>query len=114
MLHLLYAPKNEDESIFIFENEMEYKIRGKWVKDKKPFFPGYVFVDMNKEKAEDFNMRLRKRKRKLLDVDGEVTPIEEHEENYLKKLGGDEDIIRYSERFRVDDSVVITSGAFKG
>ena len=105
---------NEDETVFTFENEMEYKIRGEWVKDRKPFFPGYVFVDMNKKGAKDFNMRLRKRKRKLLDVDGEVTPIEEHEEDYLKKLGGDEHVIRYSEGFRVDDNVVITSGAFKG
>ena len=102
------------ESVFIFENEMEYKIKGKWIKDRKPFFPGYIFVEMDEESAEDFNRRLRKKNRKLLDVDGMITPIEEHEETYLKRLGGDEHIIRYSEGFRVDDRVVITSGAFKG
>ena len=102
------------ESVFIFENEMEYKIKGMWIKDRKPFFPGYIFVEMGEERAEDFNIRLRKKNRKLLDVDGNITPIKESEEVYLKRLGGDEHIIRYSEGFRVDDKVVITSGAFKG
>ena len=104
----------DNESVFIFENEMEYKIKGKWIKDRKPFFPGYIFVEMGEESAETFNLRLRKKKRKLLDVDGKIKPIEEVEEEYLKSLGGDEHIIRYSEGFRVDDRVVITSGAFKG
>jgi len=104
----------DSESVFIFENEMEYKVKGKWIRDRKPFFPGYIFVEMGEESAEDFNLRLRKKKRKLLDVDGKIKPIEEAEEEYLKRLGGDEHIIRYSEGFRVDDRVVITSGAFKG
>lgn len=104
----------DGETVFTFENEMEYKIQGKWIKDRKPFFPGYIFVEMDQESAEDFNIRLRRKKRKLLEVDGKVTPINEDEEDYLKRLGGDEHIIRYSEGFRVDDLVVITSGAFKG
>ena len=104
----------DGETVFIFENEMEYKIKGKWIKDRKPFFPGYIFVEMDKDRAEDFNRRLYKRKRRLLKVDGVITPIRPEEEDYLQRLGGDEHIIRYSEGFRVDDLVVITSGAFKG
>ena len=104
----------EGESVFIFENEMEYRIQGDWIKDRKPFFPGYIFVEMEKDKAEDFNRRLHKENRKLLDVDGDITPIKPEEEEYLRGLGGDEHVIRYSEGFRVDDMVVITSGAFKG
>lgn len=104
----------EGETVFIFENEMEYKIKGKWIRDRKPFFPGYIFVEMDQENAEFFNRRLRKKNRRLLDVDGKITPIYEAEEDYLKRLGGDEHVIHYSEGFRVDDMVVITSGAFKG
>ena len=104
----------DSESVFIFENEMEYKIKGKWIKDRKPFFPGYIFVEMDKESAEGFNLRLRKKKRKLLDVDGKIKPIEDAEEEYLKRLGGDEHIHSLFGRIRVDDKVVITSGAFKG
>lgn len=104
----------EGETVFVFENEMEYRVRGQWIKDRKPFFPGYIFVDMEKSRAEGFNSRLHGKKRKLLDVDGAITPIKEEEEAYLRGLGGDEHVIRYSAGFRVDDMVVITSGAFKG
>ena len=104
----------DGETVFIFENEMEYRIRGEWIKDRKPFFPGYIFVEMDKSRAEDFDRRLRKKKRWLLKVDGVITPIKPEEEEYLKGLGGEEHIIRYSEGFRVEDMVVITSGAFKG
>ena len=104
----------EDENVFIFENELEYKIKGKWIKDRKPFFPGYLFVELEENTEEDFNRRLHRKKRKLMNVDGVITPIRPEEEEYLKRLGGDEHVIRYSEGFRVDDLVVITSGAFKG
>lgn len=103
-----------DEPVFIFEREKEYKVKGKWIKDKRPFFPGYIFVEMEGNRAEDFDIRLRAKKRKLLRVDGVITAIKPEEQEYLERLGGSEHIIRHSEGFRVDDYVVITSGPFKG
>ena len=105
---------HEGETVFVFENEMEYRIQGRWIRERKPFFPGYIFVEMEGDHAQDFNRRLYKKKRQLLKVDGEITPIREEEEAYLKGLGGEEHIIRYSEGYRIDDRVVITAGAFKG
>ena len=106
----------EDEIVFIFENEMEYKVKGEWIKDTNPFFPGYIFVDMNAERAPEFDIRLRKEKYplRLLRIDDQVTPIRPEEEEYLTRLGGEEHIIRNSEGFRIDDMVEITSGSFKG
>ena len=105
-----------DENVFVFENEMEYKVGGEWIKDTNPFFPGYIFVEMNEDRSEDFDYRLRKKKHplKLMGVDDKITPIRPEEEDYLKKLGGEQHIIRYSEGFRVDDMVEIISGSFKG
>ena len=106
----------DDEYVFIFENELEYKVKGGWVKDKHPFFPGYIFVELDENRAENFDYRLRKEKHplKLMSVDGKITPIKPEEEDYLTRLGGKEHIIRHSEGFRVDDMVEITSGSFKG
>lgn len=106
----------KDEKVFIFENEMEYKVNGEWIKDRNPFFPGYIFAELNEDQADEFDYRLRKDKYplKLMEVDGKVTPIRTEEENYLYQLGGKEHVIRYSEGFRVDDMVEITSGSFKG
>ena len=106
----------ENENVFVFENEMEYKVKGKWVKDTNPFFPGYIFVDMDAESVLDFDIRLRKEKSplKLLCIGDIITPIKSEEEEYLIELGGSEHIVRKSKGFRVDDMVEITSGSFKG
>ena len=45
----------ENETVFIFENEMQYKVKGEWKKDRKPFFPGYIFVELEIDKAGEFN-----------------------------------------------------------
>ena len=37
----------EGETVFVFENEMEYRVRGQWIKDRKPFFPGYIFCTLS-------------------------------------------------------------------
>ena len=104
-----------DETVFVFENEMEYKVKGEWIKDRNPFFPGYIFVEMENGRACEFDYRLRKKMHplKLMQVDGKVTPIKPEEEGYLTRLGGKEHVIRNSEGFRVDDMVQITSGSFK-
>ena len=104
------------ENVFIFENEMQYKVKGEWKRDRKPFFPGYIFVELDKDMAQDFDKRLRSKLHplKLLTMDGQITPITDEEQDYLEKLGGEEHIIRHSEGFRVDDMVEITSGSFKG
>lgn len=102
------------ENVFVFEYEREYKIKGEWIKDRKPFFPGYIFADMEQSKAEHFDRCLRKNKHKLMEVDDVITAIRPEEQEYLMKLGGKDHIIRHSEGFRVDDYVVITSGPFKG
>lgn len=111
-----YDVAKEDEQVFVLENEMEYKVKGNWIKDTNPFFPGYIFVDISADMAEDFDIRLRREKHplKLLRVDEVITPIRPEEEEYLKRLGGDEHIVRNSEGYRVDDMVEITSGSFKG
>ena len=105
-----------DEKVFVFENELEYRVNGKWRKDRKPFFPGYIFVEMDKAKVDGFDFRLRQTRRalKLMVVDGNITPIKPDEEDYLMNLWGKEHIIHHSEGFRIDDMVQITSGSFKG
>ncbi|MBR1479147.1 MAG: antiterminator LoaP [Lachnospiraceae bacterium] len=106
----------EGEKVFIIENEMQYKVKGEWIKDRKPLFAGYVFVELEFERAEEFNNRLRTKLHtfRLLDIDGVITPIRPEEEEYLLRLGGEEHIIHHSAGFRVDDIVEITSGSFQG
>ncbi len=102
------------EEAFVMENERMYKVKGEWITDRRPMFPGYVFI----QTAEplDFDLRLRKKLHplKLLRVDDAITPIYPEEEQYLRRIGGREHIASYSEGFCIGDEIVIESGAFKG
>lgn len=68
------------ENVFVLEYEKEHRIKGEWNKNRKPFFPGYVFAEMEKAKAEHFDRRLRKNRHKLLKVDGVITHIRQEEQ----------------------------------
>lgn len=107
---------NEQEKVFIIENELQYRINKEWKTERKPFFPGYVFVEIDEDEAEDFNIRLHGKDRtlKLIEMDGVPKHIEPEEQSYLIRLGGMEHVIRHSSGFRMGDLVEITSGSFKG
>ena len=105
--------KCEDEEVFIMQNEKMYKHKGEWGTDRTNLFPGYLFVDTNA--PVEFDKRLRKKypARKLLRVDDKITAIEECEEDFLKTLGGEEHIVRFSTGFREGDQIIVESGALK-
>ena len=104
----------DEERVFLIESERPFRLKGKWLKELKPLFPGYIFLETGD--IEDFAKRLRKRYRtlKILAVDGKMVPIRDEEEAYLKSIGGEEHIVRYSEGIRIGDRVEITSGSFAG
>ncbi len=103
----------ENEEAFTLESERMFRIKGKWIKDSKPLFPGYLFVITDSPNAFDERLRAKCR-RHLLRVDDEITPIRSDEENYLSILGGKEHIVRFSEGYRRGDKVQIESGALAG
>ena len=105
--------KEDTEDAFIMWNEKMYKHKGKWEADMTNLFPGYLFV-VTKEPME-FDRRLHKKypARKLLRVDDKITAIQKNEEEFLKALGGDEHIVRFSKGFREGDQIIVESGALK-
>ena len=105
--------KDEAEEAFIMQNEKMYKHSGKWEADITNLFPGYLFVVT--DAPLEFDKRLRKKypARKLLRVDDKITAINESEEEFLKALGGEEHIVRFSKGFREGDRIMVESGALK-
>ena len=75
--------------------------------------PGYVFIET--DRIEDFHKRLNRiyAMTKVLRTGDEMTPIQKEEEEYLRKLGGDEHVVRYSEGYIEGDKLVVTSGPLK-
>ena len=103
----------DDENIFVILAERMTKIKGKWTMIANRLFPGYVFVET--ERIEDFFMRLKQIEgmTKVLCTGEDMTPIEPEEEDYLRLLGGDEHIVKYSEGYLEGEKLVVTSGAMK-
>nr|WP_296488714.1 antiterminator LoaP [uncultured Acetatifactor sp.] len=106
----------EDEEVFVPLSERKTKIRGEWQVVRTKLFPGYVFIET--ERIEDFYMRLRQIKAmtKILKTGETMTPLQEEEEAYLRKLGlGDSGhVLEYSEGYLEGEKLVVTSGALEG
>lgn len=104
---------DEGEDVFVPLAERWTKIRGERTLITSRLFPGYVFIET--EKIEDFYKRLNRiyAMTKVLRTGDEMTPIQKEEEEYLRKLGGQEHVVKYSEGYIEGDKLVVTSGPLK-
>ncbi len=104
---------DEGEDVFVPLAERWTKIRGERTLITSRLFPGYVFIET--DKIEDFYKRLKRiyAMSKVLRTGDEMTPIQKEEEEYLRKLGGDEHVVKYSEGYMEGQKLVVTSGPLK-
>ena len=104
---------DEGEDVFVPLAERWTKIRGERTLITSRLFPGYVFIET--DRIEDFHKRLNRiyAMTKVLRTGEEMTPIQKEEEAYLRRLSGDEHIVRYSEGYMEGDRLVVTSGPLK-
>ena len=103
----------EGEDVFVPLAERWTKIRGERTLITSRLFPGYVFIET--ERIEDFYKRLNRiyGMTKVLRTGDEMTPIQKEEEEYLRRLGGEEHVAKYSEGSIEGDKLVVTSGPLK-
>ena len=104
----------EGEEVFVMLGERKKRIKGEWVLHQYHLFPGYIFIDT--DRIEDFFIRLKDipSMTKVLRVGEEWIPIYREEESYLKMLGGDEHIAKFSEGYLEGEKLIITEGALEG
>ena len=103
----------EGEDVFVPLAERWTKIRGERTLITSRLFPGYVFIET--DQIEDFYKRLNRiyAMTKVLRTGDEMTSIQKEEEEYLRKLGGEEHVVKYSEGYIEGDKLVVTSGPLK-
>lgn len=103
----------DGEDVFVPLAERWTKIRGERTLITSRLFPGYVFIET--DQIEDFYQRLNRiyAMTKVLRTGEEMTPIQKEEEAYLRRLGGDEHVVKYSEGYMEGDRLVVTSGPLK-
>ena len=103
----------EGEDVFVPLAERWTKIRGERTLITSRLFPGYVFIET--DQIEDFHRRLNRiyAMTKVLRTGEAMTPIHPEEEAYLRRLGGDGHVVKYSEGYMEGQKLVVTSGPLK-
>lgn len=98
------------ESSFIPYYETKKKTASQWKTEQKILFPGYVFLITEQVESLFFALKKVEGLTKLLGTGNEIVPLSQREEEFLKRLGGDDHVVEMSEGIIEGDRVIIESG----
>ena len=102
------------ERSFIPYSEQMKRYHGQWHKEKKPLFPGYVFLISPDKEQLFLQLKQVMGLTKLLGTGDEIVPLTEEEIRFLLEFGSEEQIVAMSEGIIENDQVLITRGPLKG
>ena len=94
--------------------EIKKKYKGKWHVEKKNMFPGYLFVISDNIEALGKRFCYVTEMTKILKSGDEYLPLSEREEEFLRHLSSNADVVRLSYGIEVGDRVIIKRGTLKG
>lgn len=101
--------------MFILKFCRKRRYYGRWHKESKPIFPGYMFIDTDTPLAVYQELKKIPRLTRLLGREVDVfLPIEESKEQLFKSMIDDNYEVPSSSGVIEGDTVIITSGALKG
>ena len=95
------------EEVFVILRERMHRASDGKEKILVPVFPGYVFVET--EDIDDFRIRLRELKTmtKVLRAGEETVPVYPEEEAFLRMIGGEDHIVRFSEGYEIGRTLTV-------
>lgn len=99
---------------FIPRRAVQIKKNGQWIRQEKPLFPGYFFVDT--DNAEELSDQVRKIEgfNKILTVEKVFCPLPERDAAMIEDLYGKEGLFDLSEGIIEGDRIIVTSGPLMG
>lgn len=107
-------PQSVLERCFLPYYEEKRKIRGSWIIQKKHLFPGYVFAVTEDIEALYEMLKSVMGMTKLLGVGEDIVPLKEAEVQFLKRFGGEDQIVEMSEGVIENSVTKILSGPLVG
>lgn len=102
------------ERCFIPYYEEKKKQNGTWNTLQKVLFPGYIFMITEDVEKLFFHLKTIEGMTKLIGTGQDIIPLKEEEITFLKRLGGEEQIVSMSEGIIEGTQVIITSGPLMG
>ena len=99
---------------FIPRRAVQIRKNGQWIRQEKPLFPGYFFVDT--DNAEELSDQVRKIEgfNKLLTVEKEFCPLYGRDADMIEDLYGKDGLFDLSEGIIEGDRIIVTSGPLVG
>lgn len=107
-------PQSVLERCFLPYYEEKRKIRGSWIVRKKHLFPGYIFAVTKDIEALHNMLKSVMGMTKLLGVGEDIVPLTESEVQFLKRFGGEDQVVGISEGVIENSVTKILSGPLKG
>ena len=102
------------ERCFIPHYEQMKRYQGKWHKEQRILFPGYVFLVSDAKERLPFALKRVTGLTKLIGTGDEVVPLTEEEVDFLLEFGKEEQVVGMSKGLIVNDQVIIREGPLKG
>ena len=102
------------EKSFIPMYEQGRKYQGKWNKELKVLFPGYVFLVSEDKEKLFFELKRVIGHTKMLGTGETIVPLTVEEVDSLLRFGREEQVVEMSEGIIENDHVIITKGPLKG
>ena len=102
------------ERCFIPYYEEKKKQNGTWNTLQKVLFPGYIFMITEDVEKLFFHLKTIEGMKKLIGTGQDIIPLKEEEITFLKRFGGEEQIVSMSEGIIEGTQVIITSGPLMG
>lgn len=102
------------ERCFIPYYEEKKKQNGSWNTLQKVLFPGYIFMITEDVEKLFFHLKTIEGMTKLIGTGQDIIPLKEEEITFLKRFGGEEQIVSMSEGIIEGTQVIITSGPLMG
>ena len=102
-----------DECIIVYY-EYKKKYLGKWHLEQRKMFPGYIFIVTDTPEALKPELRKVKEFTRLLGYDGEIVPVSEEEETFIKTLIQDDEVVDMSYGIQAGDRIEVKEGPLSG
>ena len=102
------------ERCFIPYYEEKKKQNGTWNTLQKVLFPGYIFMITEDVEKLFFHLKTIEGMTKLIGTGQDIIRLKEEEITFLKRFGGEEQIVSMSEGIIEGTQVIITSGPLMG
>lgn len=107
-------PEDILEKCFIFYYEEKKRIGGKWTTQKKTLYPGYLFVVTEELEKLREELKTVEGLTKLIGTGETIVPLSQEEVGFLKRFGGENQVVEMSEGIIEQSKVIVTSGPLKG